>query len=174
MLGKTHIITTQTITLSAVHACQLSLNASVPILIGAYFGSITPDIDHEKSSIRQSLGVWSHLFKYMKHRNITHTIWIVLLLIIACVFAYFNHIPQFLFNLLCGFTFGYFAHLFEDSLSRAGIAWFYPFNKKRHNRKSMFYKLYYPTGGKVEYALYHLFLVAYLFLLYLSYNTWFG
>lgn len=76
-------------------------------------GCLLPDIDQANSMI----GKIVHL--PIQHRTWTHTIWVIILFIIAAKF-----IPCF----AC-LTAGYTLHIFFDSLSKGGICWFYPISR---------------------------------------------
>lgn len=87
-------------------------------------GTLLPDIDSKGST----LGRYVHL--PVRHRTITHTFWIVLLLGILSLKV----------GLLFWLTLGYFLHIFWDSFSNAGIAWFWPLSRYIH----------YPNGAVVK------------------------
>lgn len=78
-------------------------------------GSLLPDIDHPNSL----LGRKAHWMG--SHRGITHSVWPVL---IFCLLTW-------KYRLLAWLTLGYVLHLLWDSVSAAGICWFYPFQKYR-------------------------------------------
>lgn len=69
----------------------------------------------------------------LRHRGITHTIWIILLLLFSCYYY-----PNFItFGILSGYT----SHLIGDAYSKAGIAWFYPLQQyKRYSSGAMIVK----------------------------------
>lgn len=87
-------------------------------------GSYLPDVDQENSK----LGRYVHL--PFKHRTWTHTIYSVLLFIVA----------GFAFRPFFWLAFGYFGHLFWDGLSRGGVCWFNPVTGY----------IEYPSGAKVK------------------------
>lgn len=130
------------------------------IISGLFFllGSLLPDIDSERSL----LGKYIHL--PVEHRTWTHAVWAPLLFFTAGHFCR----PFFWLGL------GYILHLFWDSLSYAGICWFYPVsNYKRHTnsikiKKRHRFKLY-RVGTVSEYILVILFLVLTAVIVYLLY-----
>ena len=77
--------------------------------------SLAPDIDNEKSVISQLL----HCFLPVVHRGITHSVWPlagigILGLTLSDGYVWYA-------------AAGYLVHLLVDSMSQAGICWFYPF-----------------------------------------------
>ena len=87
------------------------------ILSGCLFliGSVLPDID----SANSLAGKFFHL--PVRHRGITHTIWVVVVLILA----------SFAFKPMVWMTLGYVLHLLLDSVSAMGLLWTYPIRKYR-------------------------------------------
>lgn len=100
------------------------------LLWGALMGASYPDID-------QTLPI--------KHRGITHSLWIAIALIGVYYYASINewlgpiYTYTFLLPLLFGFIVGYMSHLIADAFSVTGVAWFYPL--QRYHR--------YPNGAEV-------------------------
>ena len=78
-------------------------------------GSVLPDID----SANSLAGRFFHL--PVRHRGITHTIWVVVVLILA----------SFAFKPMVWMTLGYVLHLLLDSVSAMGLLWTYPIRKYR-------------------------------------------
>lgn len=106
-------------------------------------GSLLPDIDSPKSLFCKL----SHIYLPIEHRTWTHTIWIIIPMIVGSVF----------FRPLMYLVFGYTLHMFWDSLSVAGCCWFYPFEKYRYYGKAKvkekhILKLYYSNESS-EYVL---------------------
>lgn len=122
------------------------------------FGSVFPDIDSEKSTLGRYIKPISEL---IPHRTITHTIWVVLLLGVAA--WYFSSIYVLMFTL------GYTIHIIQDSFSRQGIAWLYPFTRyssfsggatvKKGRRNPIFS---YRTGESVEMGILYLSILIHL------------
>lgn len=127
MLGKTHrafgltaVTATMWLGYERIHgfvpsppASRLFTLTQVGITVAAaVIGSTLPDID-------QALGT--------THRGITHAVWIPLLLAVGARFASSRNF--YVFALLFGLFVGYLSHLVGDAFSKAGIAWFYPFQK---------------------------------------------
>ena len=76
-------------------------------------GCLLPDCDLKTSIIGKVFYV------PVRHRTWTHTIWIILILLIL---SYVN-------TCFIWLAYGYFLHIFYDSLSKGGICWFYPISK---------------------------------------------
>ena len=113
-------------------------------------GSVFPDIDSEKSTIGQYI---TPISRSIPHRTITHTLWVVLILVGFSI--YFQSIYLFAFAL------GYTIHIVQDSFSRQGIAWLYPITgyttygsgaTMKKGRKNPIFS--YRTGEAVEMAIY--------------------
>lgn len=109
-------------------------------------GSLSPDIDSESSSIGRYVAPVARL---IPHRTITHTVWAVLLL---CGAAWYVDSLY-----LWAFALGYSLHIVEDSFSRQGICWFYPFfsNYKTYSsgavvKSGRSTRFTYRTGGMFE------------------------
>jgi membrane-bound metal-dependent hydrolase YbcI (DUF457 family) len=96
-------------------------------LCGVFFllGTVFPDCDHKDTKIGKVIPLW----RVMRHRTWTHSIWFVLL----CVVLGFCFVSLDLFvgPLLLWFAAGYFGHLFWDDRSVLGVCYFYPFTSHR-------------------------------------------
>ena len=77
------------------------------------FGSLLPDVDSEYSTLGR------HFYLPVRHRTLTHTAWVVIALLALSL-----NLRVFIW-----LTAGYFLHIFYDSLSTAGIAWFWPLSR---------------------------------------------
>lgn len=99
--------------------CWVTTSAAMFIL-----GSLLPDTDNEGSSLTPVIRL------PFEHRTWTHTMWAVCLLLL----------PVFWYRVLFWLAFGYFLHLFWDSLSYCGVCYFYPISKYR----------VYASGAKVK------------------------
>lgn len=119
-------------------------------LCGA-LGAVFPDIDTPTSMIGRRFN-WLYLGN--QHRGFTHTLWALLILLGVGVGCYY-HKPS-LLPFWFAFTFGYALHLIEDSFSRSGVAWTYPFrryinyNSGAFVKDGYFPKIYYKVGGTFE------------------------
>ena len=100
-------------------ACYVAAAAALFAL-----GSLLPDIDSRSSA----LGRYVHL--PVKHRTLTHTAWVVALLVLLGI----------RFRVFIWLAFGYFLHIFYDGLSNAGIAWFWPLSRY----------ITYPSGAVIK------------------------
>lgn len=143
MLGKSHVILSEAILLPIALNTQYSnffskgygITNPIYFIIGVALGALLPDID-EKNSI---LGRFNPFASLIKHRTITHTLWMALL--ISIIFLIIGMHSPFCWGIILG----YWAHLIEDSFSRKGISWLYPFISHKHNNHYG-----YITGGIFE------------------------
>lgn len=123
-----------------------------------WLGSLLPDIDSEVSTLGK------HFHLPLEHRTWTHSIWF---LIPLGVFAWYHPFGRWLFA-------GYFLHLIFDSVSVAGICFFYPFQKYRKYGSGAFVaknhriKLY--RSGKISEGVFVVFMVC----LFLCVGAYFG
>ncbi|MBN2881570.1 metal-dependent hydrolase [Candidatus Woesearchaeota archaeon] len=91
-------------------------------LIGLFFvsvGSLFPDVDYAGSILGRYFKPVEFVFG---HRKFFHSI-VGLVFFSACLYYFFGTIALF-------FSFGFFIHLFFDSLNFSGIRWFYPLKIK--------------------------------------------
>jgi len=100
-------------------ALPLSTTNTIIFLALVIFGSLLPDIDHEKSYINKKLK-FTKVASIFKHRGIFHTIYPPALLYVLLYATPFSFI-----GLAVGI--GYLAHLIGDSLTPAGINYLHPF-----------------------------------------------
>lgn len=154
MMGKRHVIVNSAIVTSMYFFCEYARNCqfqsvipptipnqlhqyfygtmsdsvlqlpwTVVLFVSMLFGTLLPDIDKKTSM----LGRYVHI--PVKHRTWTHTAW-----------ALFILFGLGLLSSIFGAMFvGYGLHLLIDSVSWAGICWFYPIQQYR----------YYPNGAFV-------------------------
>lgn len=103
-------------------------------------GGLLPDIDTATSKISQKLGLVSFVVgKVTRHRGITHTVFLWLLLWGGMSVA----LPEFVTFWVCGLI-GCLSHIFLDALTPSGVPILWPFHKK----KIHFMKIH--TGGRIE------------------------
>lgn len=119
---------------------QIGLNELL-IVGSAVLSAPLPDLDERGITL-------------FKHRGITHTIWVVILL------AYFAYWAQtapypFIAPLSIGLLIGWTSHIIGDAFSYAGVALFYPFDRYVENGNSwyvqgnrMLFKPLYRVGTK--------------------------
>lgn len=106
------------------------LLAGFIFLICVSFGSLLPDIDSKNSLINKLFPI--NLSKYFVHRGTCHSLigWLIFclvsLILLLPVIGYAQLIGTMIYF---GLIIGYFLHLLEDSFSRSGIVWLYPFGK---------------------------------------------
>lgn len=160
MLKKTHAMTGQAIgTLVAVSG-HWSPTQALPVLLGLYAGTVLPDIDQPHASANQTAGALGDLIAKGGHRNLTHSIW-ALLLVNLPWYLTIHLLPKtpltyglFLWGL--GLGAGYALHLIEDNLSRQGILWWYPLTHYETTasghpyKKRRYHRWRYRTGGPAE------------------------
>jgi len=88
-------------------------------IILVLFGSAFPDIDQPNSKIGRKIKIIGWFFR---HRGIFHSIFMALIISYTIYFftGYFS-----------AFLIGYLSHLVIDAMTISGIAFLYPFSKKR-------------------------------------------
>lgn len=90
----------------------VNLHGTIVLHFAMYLlGALLPDIDNEKSWVGRIVHV------PFRHRTWTHALYIPIVLIMLS--------QQ--FTILLPLALGYINHLLCDSISNAGICWFYPF-----------------------------------------------
>lgn len=120
------------------------------------FGALLPDIDTSTSLLGRYV---PFIGAVVPHRTITHTLWAVLSLGLP---TYFINDPY-----IYALWFGYVLHIIEDSFSRQGIAWLYPFTTYTHYGSGAVVKkgrnpkwFYYRTGSATETGIFYVMSVA--------------
>lgn len=105
------------------------------LLYAFYFlGLLLPDCDSEDSFISNII----HL--PFEHRTWTHSIWAVLLFVVA----------GFFYKPLWGLALGIFVHILMDSVSVSGVCWLYPITAYKTSFKTGFKPDKYTTGLEQE------------------------
>lgn len=104
---------------------KVGLEPSIlPIMAGSVIGSLLPDIDHPKSFLGRWVRPISNiLYSTVGHRTFTHSF-----LFISLIGFLASHFDLWLG---IGVAVGVFSHILLDMTSRAGVAFLYPFAKKR-------------------------------------------
>lgn len=124
MTGRTHAAIGVS---EAMAIALLGNNVSPALLGGLVIGSLLPDIDVAGSFIANqtkiNLGV-------LGHRKILHSLLGALLLSLPFLLLK-NYIGGAAIALTIGLFLGCITHLVLDSFTLSGIAWFYPFSKKK-------------------------------------------
>ena len=126
MTGKVHVICGVSAAVTATIACP-TLNIAGAVIypaigiLAAFPGSLLPDIDISQSKMG-SKHPW--LSKHLKHRGITHTL--LLPLLVVGLFILARTIPI-LPSLLFGFEIGYVAHIVADLFNKKGVPLLWPF-----------------------------------------------
>lgn len=176
LLGRTHVITTTATGLSGLYALYyaeqtLELTTRTGLIVhsfaeiigfdfyskdfsmflfliisvlGLVIGALLPDIDSKNSILGRYVPFIQDIFG---HRTITHTIWVVLGLFIINYF--FGNTFTWMISI------GYLLHIIQDSFSRQGVDWFWPFGKGYKSYggatvKRGFHLGLYSVGGVVE------------------------
>lgn len=159
MLKQNHIAVTQCAATALALGGAVHLSETLPFLVGSYFGSDLPDVDHPQNHLHQTLRRLHLISDNLEHRTWTHTIYPIIPMVLIWIFCGFgknvNLYP--IANFALGLAFGYFMHLLIDDFSIQGVLWLYPFQQwtisknghpyKKRKRKM---KLYH-TGGQFEF-----------------------
>lgn len=144
MLYKTHLATSLALALPIMATTNtLSIGSIAALSLGLAF----PDIDEPYSYIGcRTRKISNILNKIWGYKGIAHSLF-GLILVSLTLGLMINIIH---FNAVVGsyFILGYALHLVQDSFSKVGIRWFWPFSDyKFHSGKEI---VYYTTGGKIE------------------------
>ena len=122
MLFKTHLAFSFLIGLYLIDIFKVE-NKVLFITVLLFF-SVFPDIDERSSKVGKKLRPLSHFARLFGHRTIFHTIYFPLLILL--ILSLFGFLTVGIAALV-----GYSLHLFLDSITKQGVAWFYPLSKKR-------------------------------------------
>ncbi|MCC5912519.1 MAG: metal-dependent hydrolase [Clostridiaceae bacterium] len=115
--GKTHILIGTLIGLLIIRITKMSLEINTFLFIGGVLiGSLLPDVDHKNARIGRFIPLW----RFLKHRTLTHSIWIVLLMVLITKVQ--NYIG---YGLFVGVT----THILADLFSMSGCCFFFPLLK---------------------------------------------
>lgn len=76
--------------------------------------------------VTSTLPDFDRLIPFIRHRGITHSIWVIM--IISYLTWKFKTDVKYFIPML-GLLIGYTSHIVGDAFSKAGIAWFYPFQR---------------------------------------------
>ncbi|MHA8111228.1 metal-dependent hydrolase [Lactobacillaceae bacterium Melli_B4] len=177
-LRKTHIAASEALVLGGLYFNNQPIAVEMISVLGVWIGAQMPDIDVKNTRINRFFGVFGFIFTIQKHRTWTHSIWAVILLGLAAHYLPVFHLMDANFADLnfqrifyWAVVSGYVLHLLEDSFSKQGVRWLYPFSmresykgyRRRGNRRSKWY--YYQTGGPAEHLFY---LISMTVIIYLS------
>lgn len=131
MTGNTHIICgTAVMTVLVVNHTRGFCISGIEVmplisLITVTLGSYLPDIDVRHSHLGKRHWFLSRL---LKHRGITHTFLIPILLLTTMIATkHTKIIPSIIFGLLIGWV----SHIMADLFNAKGVPFFWPFLKKR-------------------------------------------
>lgn len=141
MKYRTHI----TLTL-AVGLPLMAASGEVSLLNGCALGigSLLPDIDHPSSFLGKRNKIASGITnKTLGHRGGTHSLLGAVVVFILGTIVQFHYLSAPGQNVTFWLMLGYLMHLVEDSFSKEGIHWLWPYKKKRKRTKLF----YYTTGG---------------------------
>lgn len=133
MTGRTHAIcgtaTMLAITAAKLHGIDIGGHTYLPAvgLLTVGYGSYLPDIDLHRSKMGSQ-----HKFisKHLKHRGITHTMLIPVLLLLAMLLTASANIPV-LPDLILGLNVGWVVHIIADMFNQKGVPIFWPFYQHR-------------------------------------------
>lgn len=97
---------------------------------GAVIGSLAPDIDTPTSTISKWIPLLPSIVnKIFGHRGFIHSPFCILLLFLL---FYLVKPARFLSLFFIGILTGYSMHLIQDSFTKGGIPWFYPFVHRKY------------------------------------------
>lgn len=143
MLKRTHMAFATSCAIAYVTVTspeQVGLNELL-IIGSAVVSAPLPDLDER--------GV-----TFAKHRGISHSIWVIMLLAYLTYWAQTAPYP-FVAPLSIGFLIGWISHIIGDAFSYAGVAFFYPFQRYVEDGdrwyvsgNRMLFKPMYPVGTK--------------------------
>lgn len=107
-------------------ARKVNIEPNTVLLIGSsILGSLLPDIDHPKSFIGNKIPILpTILYSTVGHRTITHSL--LFASVMGILVATFINLW-----LGIGLTIGILSHIILDMLTPSGVAYLYPFNKKK-------------------------------------------
>lgn len=104
---------------------KVNVEPNVILVVGAAtLGALLPDIDHPKSFIGNKVPIIPDiLYSTIGHRTLTHSL----------IFAFVVGVVGMIFSLWIGLglTLGIISHIALDMIGPHGVAFLYPFNKKR-------------------------------------------
>lgn len=171
MLNKDHVLTSEALYIStlALSNQQIIPTHTLPIVQaietggGIWLGCQLPDIDTTSSKIGKYTKPVSSIIAHFGHHGITHSLFgfaVIAFLSLYMIPNFFN-IQNMAF--LQGIVIGYILHILEDSFSKAGVIWLFPFWPPHHKWKYNIYvrnninlKWRYKTGGKCERVIHYI------------------
>lgn len=150
MTGKNHLIfgVTSGFLLDAALLAKTGNTYGIDVAAGiitlSALGSLLPDIDSPKSKIGKILFFLSYpINKMFGHRTFTHSLFF--LLIGICSYAAYSGDFQFMRNFYpIAFCVGFLGHLIQDTFTKGGCPWLYPFKRTRYSLSKQKY------GSKME------------------------
>ncbi|MFW6233493.1 MAG: metal-dependent hydrolase [Nanoarchaeota archaeon] len=150
MLWRTHILITLFFCLCLIQYFE----EKILLIFIALFATLIPDIDSSDSKLGKNK-IFLPLQLFTKHRGFFHSLvfLVILCLLIILFFPLLNK------SILFGLIIGYSSHLIADALTIQGIAFFYPFSRKR-------IRGFIRTSGFFEWILFFVFLILNGFLIY--------
>lgn len=94
------------------------------MLVGGVIGGLLADIDHPKSYVGSKVRLISDmLYSTVGHRTLTHSLLFVI--VAGSIVGLFN------ISLGVGVALGILSHIVLDMLTGSGVAYLYPFQRKR-------------------------------------------
>ncbi len=122
MLFRTHLIFGFLIGLYLIEI--LNIEKQILFMVVLLFFSVFPDIDEGSSKVAKKLKPFSYLARIFGHRGVFHTIYFPIAIFLVL----------FIFDLRLlgmGVLVGYLLHLILDSITKKGVAFFYPLSRMR-------------------------------------------
>lgn len=173
MIAATHIFFAQFCLTFASIGQGIDLN--ITNSISSSLGAIAPDIDNSNSSIGKLLPFISKkIEKRFGHRTLTHSIWIISILITINLILILTNQPTKIINIPISFTIGYISHIILDTTTIQGVKILYPLSLKNavfpfDTNQPEAYRI--QTASKADITLGFIFLILTLPLTYISLKT---
>lgn len=147
MKYRTHLTTTMAVGLPLMATVN---QVSILNLCALGIGSLLPDIDHPSSFLGKRNKIASGITnKTLGHRGGTHSLVGLVVVFILSTILQVHYLTSSGNYLTFWVLFGFLFHLIEDSFSKEGIHWLWPYKRRRHGEKM----IYYTTGGIGEYLI---------------------
>ena len=129
--GQQHATTGTLIALSGAGAIAFYGHPfSFAFASGCIIGAIAPDIDSQKSIISSFLPLIPTLInRVFGHRKFLHSP--ACLLLIDILICSMLKGCSFKYMFIAGFSIGYIIHLLQDTLTKGGAMWLFPFSMKK-------------------------------------------
>lgn len=134
MKGKAHfkcgLITTAGIAASSFLFNKFNLIECGELILAGTAASLLPDVDISNSILGRKIKPISKLINTLfGHRTLTHSgLWLIIWGILII-----NNLNNLFFPFILGGAIGFLSHLISDTMTRGGVPWAWPLNKKRYH-----------------------------------------